>query len=162
MNVDANTAFEAVVILLSAVPGSGVQDIPSGRELTIMADENYSTVTQAQIKRMMKSNPLLSPPINVDPNDELDDCDDFALQLKAALTARARQDYLASGTYNPPPAIGIIFSMNHAISVFVDVDANGNPIAMLADASASDQPITGNPNMASSLLKKLPVRFIYI
>lgn len=161
MKMDAETVFNAVVKLLSAIPGSGVHDIPSGRDVTIMADESYSTVTRAQVVRMMKSNPLLSP-ANLDPGDELADCDDFAMQLKAALTARARQDNLASGSYHPPPAIGIIFSMNHALSVFVGLDSNGNPTAMLVDASRREQPITGEPTEAGTLLKKMPVRFIYI
>jgi hypothetical protein len=161
MEMDAETAFEAVLKLLKAIPDSGVHDIPSGQDITIMADENYSTVTRSQVTGMMKTNPLLSP-TNVKPGDELADCDDFALQLKAALTARARQDNLATGTYNLPPAIGIIFSMNHALSVFVTLDANGDPVAMLADASRPDQPMTGDPGEAAALLLKLPVRFVYI
>lgn len=159
--MDAETAFQTVVKLLAAIPGSGIQDLPSGRQITIMADEEYSTVTRIQIKGMMSTNPLLSPS-SAKPGDELVDCDDFALQLKAAVTARVRQDNQTTGTYIPPPAIGIIFTMFHALSVFVTMDRNGGFVAMLADASDPNQPITGNPTEAATLLKTLPVRFIYI
>ena len=161
MKMDAETAFQAVVNLLAAIPASGVQDLPAGRQVTIMADEEYSTVTRTQIKGTMSTHPLLSP-ANVKEGDELADCDDFAMQLKAALTARARQDNQTSGIYNPPPAIGIIFSMDHALSVFVTMDGNGGIVAMLADATAPDQPITNDPAEATKLLKTLPVRFIYV
>jgi hypothetical protein len=109
----------------------------------------------------MSSHPLLSP-ANVKPGDELVDCDDFAMQLKAALTARARQDNQMSGSYNPPPAIGIIFTMDHALSVFVTTDGNGGIVAMLADASDPEQPMISDAAEAVRLLKTLPVRFIYI
>lgn len=161
MRMDADTAFQAVVNLLTAIPGSGIQDLPSGRQITIMADEEYSTVTRIQIKGMMSTNPLLSP-TSAKPGDELVDCDDFALQLKAAVTARARLDNQTTGTYGPPPAIGIIFTMDHALNVFVTTDRNGGIVAMLADASDPDQPITNNPAEATTLLKTLPVRFIYV
>ena len=161
MRIDADTALQTVVNLLAAIPGSGIQDLPSGRQVTIMADEEYSTVTRAQVKGMMSTHPLLSPTL-VKPGDELADCDDFALQLKAALTARARQDNQASGSYSPPPALGIIFTMDHALSVFVTLDGNGGVVAMLADASDPDQPITSNPAETAKLLKTLPVRFIYV
>jgi hypothetical protein len=161
MRLDADTAFQAVVNLLAAIPGSGIQDIPSGRQVTIMADEEYSTVTRSLIKGMMNTNPLLSP-TSAEEVHELADCDDFALQFKAGLTARFRQDNLASGIYNPPPAIGIIFTMDHALNVFVTTDGKGGVLAMLADASDPDQPITDDPADAASLLKTLPVRFIYM
>ena len=161
MRMDAETTFQAVVKLLAEISGSGIQDLPSGRLITIMVDEEYSTVTRIQIKGTMRTNPLLSPS-NAKPGDELVDCDDFALQLKAAVTSRVRLENQTTGTYSPPPAIGIIFTMYHALSVFVTSDRNGGTVAMLADASDPNQPITSNPTEAATLLKTLPVRFIYI
>ena len=160
MKLEALSVLDAITEFFATIPESGITDLPSAQIRSFFADNDYATLAQARVTEIIKSNPLLVP-IGIDPADELADCDDFALQLKAAVIARARMDNLNAGVYVPPPAIGIVVTMNHALNAFVTL-RQGTPTVMLVDASHPDQPITADPVKAVQLLKQLPIRFIYI
>ncbi len=160
MRLEALSVLNAVTSFFAAIPDSGIDDLPSAQQRSFFADNEYSSVPRARVDEVLRSHPLLVP-IGIDPADELADCDDFALQLKAALIARARMDNLGSGIYAPPPAVGIIFTMSHALNVVVTV-AHGVPATMVVDASHPDQPMTTDPAEAALLLRLLPIRLIYI
>ncbi|MFA5203186.1 MAG: hypothetical protein WC708_02180 [Lentisphaeria bacterium] len=183
MKIDAKTALRSVENLLTAIGGSGVNALTESG-MFVMVDESYSTVTPQEVKTMMANSPLtasiakrLSVPqeiktmmANSPPRpptikmlaDELGDCDDFALHLKAVMAARTRRDNMMNGTDTPPPAFGIIFSQDHALNVFVTTDERGGIYTMLSDASDPNRPITADPNKATQMLKTLPVRIVYM
>jgi hypothetical protein len=107
----------------------------------------------------MKSHPLLVPP-NLE-GAEIADCDDFALQMKATLTALRRTENLAQGSDRSPPAIAIVVADQHALTAFIT--ANGADLALaLADASDPTRPISDAPDDATRLFKYEPaIQLIY-
>jgi hypothetical protein len=141
------------------VNGSGVTTRQSMIDITVAADEQYEAVTMTDL------NSLLRAPLLISPSDAvatlLNDCDDYAIQLKALWTAQQRQAALMSNTNLFPPSVGMVFGNKHVVSAFVTFK-NGELTVGLVDASIKDQPITFDATDTTDFLLKDPaIRWVY-
>ena len=109
----------------------------------------------------MRSHLGLIPRHPADAGEEILDCDDYALQLKTVLTVLTREWGAVNGRNAYPPAVGIVLTATHAVSLFVSGSRAG-PKVWIADASRAGQPVIGDPDAGRRLLQALPVRLIYM
>lgn len=144
------------------IPDSGITTITHAMKRSIVVDNKYSPVSQKEILGIIKSNPLLVASSLVDANDELIDCDDYALQLKALATTLYRQRMLSGSVTLFPPAIGIIITQNHALNLVVTESKESNPELSLIDPSEKSPRFLNNPAQCAQALKILPIAMIYI
>lgn len=158
--VDAGRLQALVVDLFSRVPGSGLESASGQDRCILLVDNVYAPVTRTDVDRIARADPLLVPaPENA--QGELDDCDDYALHMKAALTTLFRQRRAASAADFGPPAVGIVISEVHAVNAFVSM-VNGDATLFLIDTSRPNRPVTKEPDQVAALLLQRPaVRLIY-
>lgn len=150
---------DLVLALFARVPGSGLQGRGPACEKLCFVDNAYSPVSQAEVRRIAAANPLQTPLTDFD--DELTDCDDYALQIKSVLTTLRRRKRRRPDAPCAPPAIGIIIAEAHAINAFVSATPSGLQLSLI-DASRPDQPIvTAAEDVAGLLLDQPAVRLIY-
>lgn len=144
------------------ISDSGISSIPNVTRRSIIVDNQYSLVSKDEIMGVIKSNPLMITSSLIAGNNELFDCDDYALQLKALITALYRQRFLSGNAALFPPAIGIVITQSHAINLIITKSQNGRPILSLIDPSESSPAFLDNPSQSLQALKTLPVAMIYI
>ena len=142
------------------VPDSGITSISNARRRSVIVDNKYSAVTRNEILEIIKTNPLLVP--NTQPNEtnELNDCDDYALQLKALTTALYRQRMLA-GEVLFPPAVGIVVTQNHALNLVITASQKELELSII-DPSETNPTFLNDPAQCQQVLKTLPISIIYI
>lgn len=145
-----------------AIPDSGIQRISDARRKSIIVDNAYSFVSKVEINTIVKTNPLILPPIQDQDTPEIADCDDYALQLKASLTALYRQKMISTGKMILPPAIGIVITQNHALNLAICKAPQNTPSIFLIDPSLQKAFLTNDVDKSISLLKKLPVHIVYL
>ena len=126
----------------------------------MLVDDSYSSISRDEIRSLARGNPLLAPP--GDAITQITDCDDYALGLKDAAVKLFRQRSSAGRVALVPPAIAIVISQNHAVNLFIEQDARGKNTVWFIDASTPKLPITNDPAQAARLLKKQPVKLIYM
>jgi hypothetical protein len=126
----------------------------------MLVDDSYSPISGDELRSFARGNPLMAQPGGA--KTQITDCDDYALQLKAAATVQYRQRYF-SGTASPlPPAVAIVISQNHVVNLFVEQDGQGKNSIWFIDASTPDMQTTNDPAQAVQMMKKPPVTLIYM
>lgn len=144
------------------IPDSGINSITSARQKSVLVDNTYSLVFKNEIQNIIRTNPLIVPPIENHVNLEISDCDDYALQLKASLTALYRQNMINSGKIIMPPAIGIVITQNHAINIVLCRGSENSSKIFLIDPNEKNPVLTDDSEESASLLKTLPIRLLYL
>jgi hypothetical protein len=143
------------------IPDSGIKTITNAKRRSVIVDNTYSPVTQSEILEIIKSNPLLVPNSQVTVNNELSDCDDYALQLKASTTALYRQRMLANDRLFPP-AVAIVITQSHALNLVITESEGGDPTPSIIDPSETEPIFLDDPKQGSHALGILPIKLIYI
>lgn len=144
-----------------AIPYCGITDLALTEEFSVLVDDVYCTLKKTEIMSMLNSSPLLVGSAEISDNSDLFDCDDYALQLKASLTALFRAKRLLADTIYPP-AIGIVITQNHALNIVLCESNNSDLEIFLVDASLDTPKMVSNPSASSVLLRTLPIKLIYI
>ena len=144
------------------IPDSGIKSISSARRRSVVVDNLYTSVKETELFEAIRSNPLLVPRLPLNANNELIDCDDYALQLKASITALYRQKMLVTNISIFPPAVGIVITQNHALNIAICESEGGGPEVFIIDPSESSPILMNDPKVSAKALKILPVNMIYI
>jgi hypothetical protein len=144
------------------IPDSGIQSIPDAIERSVIVDNIYSTTNQTELLGIISANPLLVPHDQMSANIELLDCDDYALQLKASITALYRQKMVATNSPIYPPAVGIVITQNHALNLMISETETGSREVYLIDPSSDSPTFINDPEQSAQALKMLPIKMIYI
>lgn len=126
----------------------------------MLLDDCYSPISRDEILTLAKRNPL--PALPCAAKTQITDCDDYALQLKAVAAALYRQLSFAGRAEPVPPAVAIVISQNHAVNIFIEQDAQGKNSIWVIDTSTPGLPITNDPAQAARMMKKPPVKLIYM
>ena len=120
----------------------------------MLLDDSYGPVSREDMLAIAKDNPLKLPLKSQ--KTDLTDCDDYALQLKAIATARARQLYIVGEARPLPPAVGIVICNEHVINMFVEQGSDGAHSICFMDASTPGAPLATAPEEAARIMKKPP------
>jgi len=155
--IAAERIRELLLDFFAGVPGAGFLDRARAAGRICLTDHTYSPVSRAEIRRVATENPLpaASPP------DELNDCDDFALHIKASLMARRRGGTRPRAP-RAPPAVGMVIAERHAVNLFVSAVSGGLRVSLF-DAGRPGLPVAATPEDAGELLLEPPViRWIYL
>ncbi|MCG7540950.1 hypothetical protein [Pseudoalteromonas sp. OF7H-1] len=123
-----------------------------------IVDDLYSQVNPLDIQAVVRTNPLLQYVESL--GQEINDCDDYALQFKGALTALYRQRMHAQRQVINPPAVGMVFTENHALNIVIGTDDQ----VYLFDTMTAAPSLIGleNKEACLALLRQTNVRHIYI
>jgi hypothetical protein len=150
--------IDLILEFFSKIPGSGFGNRDDGAERICVSDHLYATVSRAEITRVNKTFPLSTT--DETPRDELHDCDDYALHLKAMLMAVWRKGNRKSAS-GSPPALGLLITETHALNIFV-TSSGGKPKVMLCDVSNGKPIFAANASDATELMMHPPVvRWVY-
>ena len=128
----------------------------------MLVDDCYSPISREEILTLARGNPLLAPPGAA--KTQITDCDDYALQLKrcGSTPCIARAVITTAEAAPVPPAVAIVISQNHAVNLFIEQDGQGKNSIWFIDASTPELPITNDPAQAARMMKKPPVKLIYM
>jgi hypothetical protein len=162
MQISKDRAPRLILDFFKEIPGSGIRSISFAKRKSVIVDNAYDTVSKSEVKRIIETNPLIVPPIQSQTNLEIADCDDYALQLKASLTALNRQKMISTGTIVLPPAIGIVITQNHVVNLVICGNTADTTGIFLIDPSMQKPTLVNDPAESASLLKTLPVKIIYL
>jgi hypothetical protein len=123
-----------------------------------IVDGAYSKVSVSDVQAVVQTNPLLQYVESL--GQEINDCDDYSLQFKGALTALYRQRMHATQQVINPPAVGMIFTENHALNIIIGADDQ----VYLFDTMTASPSLTGleNKETCLALMRQTNVRHIYI
>ena len=128
----------------------------------MIVDNAYNTVLKSEVTTTIKTNPLIASPIQGQDNPEIADCDDYALQLKASLTALYRQKMINTGKVILPPAIGIVITQNHVVNLVFWANPDSTVGVFLIDPSVQKPVLVSDSGESAALLKTLPVKMVYL
>lgn len=159
MDINSDDFLGLIKDFFKDIPDSGIRTLPQADKICRMVDNVYSLVSIDDVNSMIKYHPLLHDNTIPD-NAEILDCDDFALQLKAALTAFCRTKTV-NGDIMKPPAIAIVITQNHALNLFLS-NVNDEKQIFLIDPSLKTPVPVSEIDMATTLLKTLPLTLIYV
>lgn len=159
MDINSDDFLLLIKDFFKDIPDSGIRTLPQATKICRMVDNVYSLVSIEDVTSVIKYHPLLNDN-KIPANAEILDCDDFAMQLKAALTAFYRTKSV-SGNVMPPPAIGIVITQNHALNLFLS-SVNEEKQIFLIDPSLKIPLPVSELDMATTLLKTLPLTLIYV
>jgi hypothetical protein len=126
------------------------EDFP---KLTIIADDNYSTVGRDWVIDAITTDPILSPSHYV---NNVFDCDDYVLYLKTKISLYAQSNKLKS-----PLALGFIMTNRHAFNFCIDDNRDTHIINTQSDDKAS----TSDPGSFKAFLNLTgsnSIQLIYI
>jgi hypothetical protein len=158
--VSPDAIRECILKFFSSIGACEISTMVDARIKVMLVDDWYSPISRAEILTLASGNPMLAPPGAA--KTQITDCDDYALQLKDAAVKMFRQRY-CNGTGQPvPPAVAIVISQNHAVNLFIEQDAQGKNSIWFIDASTPGLPITHDPAQAAQMMKKPPVKLIYM
>tara|TARA_R110000868_G_scaffold17494_8_gene76674 strand:+ start:804 stop:1295 length:492 start_codon:yes stop_codon:yes gene_type:complete len=127
----------------------------------VIVDGRYSSIEITTIEAMLISNPLLqSVPIG----QEINDCDDFALQVKSSITSLVRQRAVQQHATLFPPAVGILLTPRHALNIIICHQDNDptNFGVFLLDAMKPGKGLISSPKEAKELMLQPEISLIYI
>ena len=111
------------------------------------------------MKSILNTHPMLiSPPDHL--ASELNDCDDYALQFKAAFAATYRQRALMTQSPLKPPAVGMVITQSHVVNIVLTKGSDNKPKAFLIDPMVHSPKLIDDPDQCTSCLKST-VNFIY-
>jgi len=161
MDVLKDNLIPLIRDFFNAIPDCGIKTLTDVRRVSVLVDNSYSSLKKAEIISMINSSPLLVGAAEMSTDSELFDCDDYALQLKASLTALFRTKRLLTGTI-APPAVGIVITQKHALNIVICESSNAKPEIFLVDPSLKSPKMVSDSSASSELLKTLPVSLIYI
>ncbi len=159
-DISPATVRSLITDFFSRIDGSGIRTQEDTNKRAMLADDSYSPITKSEILEIAKTHPLMVMP-ELEGMD-IADCDDYALQLKAAATALYRSRAVAAGTACMPPAVGMLFSQDHVVNFFISRDDAGKPVLWVIDTSVKDRPVTSNADDAMSLCGTFPLQWMYI
>lgn len=142
------------------IPETGLTTKSAVRKKSLIVDNLYSLVDKEILKSVVIGNPLLNFPASMQGQEVLD-CDDYALQLKAAMNSLGRQSVL-SGELVYPPAVGMVITQNHALNIVVTKWGENGKRVFLIDTMVESPKLEANKDACRSLLKLMPIKFIYI
>tara|TARA_R110001583_G_scaffold195475_1_gene374037 strand:+ start:162 stop:635 length:474 start_codon:yes stop_codon:yes gene_type:complete len=125
----------------------------------LVTDNVYSHVDMDDLAAVIRTNPLLQYVDRL--HEEINDCDDYALQLKAAMAALYRHRAYSAGQTVYPPAVAIIITEYHALNLIV-VNHEGEYQVYIVDTMMSQPAITQDPTEAWLLMKQGSVTNVYI
>lgn len=162
MQISREVIPRLILNFFNEIPDSGIQEIDVAEARSLRVDNAYKTVSKSEVKRVIETNPLIVPPIQNQPNPDIADCDDYALQLKASLTALNRQKMISTGKIILPPAIGIVITQDHVINLVICGNTADTIGVFLIDPSMQKPKLVNEPDESALLLKTLPVRIIYM
>lgn len=162
MEISKDSLPKLIRDFFKKIPDSGIKSISNARRRSVIVDNIYSTTSQAELLGVIKTNPLLVPYSQRSDNNELVDCDDFALQLKASITALYRQKMLTTNLPIFPPAVGIVVSQNHALNLMISNTETGSIEIYLIDPSSDSPTFINDAEQSAEALKMLPIDMIYI
>jgi hypothetical protein len=158
LTIAAERLFDLLFDFFVAVPGAGITERRHLAARCCFVDRVYAPVTLAEIRRIAAANPLRAPPDT--PQDELNDCDDLALQVKALLMARRRRNPRPTAP-RAPPAVGLIVAEQHAVNALVSATRAGLKLSLF-DAGRAEHPLAAAPAEAVELLHHAPgLRWIF-
>jgi hypothetical protein len=161
MSTISPDAIRACILdFFSSLGACEISTMADVRIKVMLVDDVYSPISRDEILALLRGNPLPAPA--GDAKTQITDCDDYALQLKGAAVKLFRQRYCTGAGQPAPPAVAIVISQNHALNLFIEQDAQGANRIWLIDASAPELPITHDPAKAARMLKKPPVKLIYM
>ena len=149
--------------LLGFFSSLGAYEIATMADLKIkvmLVDDCYTPIAKEEILTLARCNLLLSQPAAV--KTQLTDCDDSAMQLKSEANALYRHSTYAGTAAPVPPAVAIVISQNHAVNLFIDQDDKGKNSIWCIDASKPELSVTKDPAQAARMMKKPPVKLIYM
>jgi len=146
---------EVISDFFSVIPGAAGDDL---LKKVVLVDDSYSPISRDELLALARGNLLKAPPGA--PTTQITDCDDYALQLKAAANMVYRQRYFDGKAQPLPPAVAIVISQNHAVNFFIEQDSQGKNSLWFIDASAPALPPTNDPVQAAQMMRKPPVKFI--
>jgi hypothetical protein len=161
MDVSKDSLIPLLRDFFKAIPDCGIKTLVDTRRVSVLVDNTYSVLKKAEIMGMLKSSPLLAGAAEGSENSELFDCDDYALQLKASLTALFRTKRLLVRMV-APPAIGVVITQNHALNIVLCESNDAGSEILLVDPSLKSPKMVSDPSASSELLKTLPISLIYI
>ncbi|MDN3639640.1 hypothetical protein QWY82_12620 [Simiduia curdlanivorans] len=123
-----------------------------------IVDGLYSQVDLLDIQAVVQTNPLLQYVESL--GQEINDCDDYALQFKGALTALYRQRMHARQQVINPPAVGMMFTESHALNIIVGTDDQ----VYLIDTMTASPSLKGleDKEACLSLMRQTNLQHIYI
>jgi len=162
MEISREVIPRLILNFFNLIPDSGIQEIDVAEARSLRVDNSYKTVSKSEVKRVIETNPLIVPPIQNQTNPDIADCDDYALQLKASLTALNRQKMISTGKIILPPAIGIVITQNHVVNLVICGNTADTIGVFLNDPSMQKPKLVDDPDESALLLKTLPVRIIYM
>ena len=162
MRISRERVPRLILDFFKAIPGSGITSISIAKRKSVRVDNAYNTVPKSDVKKVIETNPLIMPPIQGQTNPEIADCDDYALQLKASLTALNRQKMISTGKIILPPAIGIVITQNHVVNLVVCGNSAEKVGIFLIDPSMQKPKLVNDSAEVASTLKTLPVKIIYL
>jgi len=162
MQISREMVPRLILDFFKEIPDSGIRSISVAKRKTVRVDNAYNTVSKSEVKRIIETNPLIVPPIQNQTNPEIADCDDYALQLKASLTALNRQKMISTGKIILPPAIGIVIAQSHVVNLVICGNTADTISVFLIDPSMQKPTLVNDPDESALLLKTLPVKIIYL
>lgn len=112
---------------------------------TIIADRYYCGLSPGFALNAILTDPVLSSPSSYQP--DIFDCDDYVLHLKTKLGL-----YAATQRLPAPPAIGYVFTTDHALSFCVD-DAG---VLFLINTQSANHAIVSDPADFATFLELYP------
>jgi len=161
MDLTPESVKSLIFGFFSKIEYSGIESVDQANDIACLVDDVYTTVKQSEVIGTIKASPLLVGVAESLDGTELFDCDDYALQLKASLTALYRTKRKTDDRIQPP-AIGIIVSKSHALNVVICESTDNKPSLFLIDPSVKYPKLMSDPDSAATLLQTLPVVLIYM
>jgi len=161
MDVSNDSLIPLLLDFFKAIPDCGIRDLADIKRVSILVDNTYSSLKKAEVMSMLKSNLLLIGEAEAIDNSELFDCDDYALQLKASLTALYRTKRLQTETVSPP-AVGIVITQNHAVNIVLCESSTSELEILLVDPSIKTPKMVSDASASAQLLRTLPISLIYM
>jgi hypothetical protein len=162
MEINKDSLPKLIRDFFKQIPDSGIKSLPDARKRTIIVDNKYITTSRTELLEVIRTNPLLVPGAQTNENDELTDCDDYALQLKTSITALYRQRKVTTNEQIYPPAVGVVLSQNHALNLVIIESETGSSEIYLIDPSIDSPTFINEPGQIAQALKLLPIKNIYI
>lgn len=139
---------------------TGFNSLTAVRKNILIVDNAYQLVDKDLLRSVIIANPLLNFPATMQGQEVLD-CDDYALQLKTSMNSLNRQSIL-SGQAAYPPAIGMVITQNHALNVVISKWGENGKRVFLIDTMSESPKLVSNKDECRSLLKLMPIKFVYI
>lgn len=161
MNLSNDDIYPLLRDFFKKIPDSGIKTLPNLHKLSRVVDNNYSIITKSEVINTIKTNPLFIINNSLPKNAEIADCDDYALQLKSAITSLYRAKSKI-GNVLAPPAVGIVITQDHAVNIVICQTTENSYEVLLIDPSNDSPQFVSDVESLLTVLKKLPISLIYI